>query len=389
MTTTPFPDPVGAAKSLRPQIVAAREEIDGSRRLPPALSDAMTKANLFQLYLPASMGGPETDPITAYHAVEQVSIADGSAGWCCFVSSGVSMYSGWVPPQLGRELFGNPPDLRIAGSFRPEDTARAVDGGYRVNGRWDFASGIHHSNWLFFNCIVLDENVPRRSGDGSHISRMMMLPVEQAEIHDSWSVMGLRGTGSNDFSVDDRFVPEDRTFALFSTPLESGPLFNPRASIVMTWTLLAANALGMAQGAMAALLQLATNYGSPTTPTLLRDRAPVQKVIGEAEAIINCARTYTLDAVGKTWAAMCKGKADPGPEILQGRLAVTHAVRESVRAIDLLYHAAGSHAVRQRNDLERYFRDIHTAVQHIGGLPSNYQYGGQVLLGLPPGASGW
>jgi len=389
MTITSIPDPVAAAHALRPQIVAAREEIDASRRLPPALVAAMAKANLFQLYVPASMGGPETDPIIAFYAVEEISIADGSAGWCCFVSSGVSAYAGWVPPSLGRELFGNPPDLRIAGSFRPQGTARAVDGGYRVDGRWDFASGINHANWLFFNCIVLDEKGPRLSKDGSPISRMMILPVGQAAVHDNWSVMGLRGTGSNDFSVDDRFVPEERTFVLFSAPLETGPLFNPRASMVTTWTLLAANALGMARGAMQAFLHLANNYDSPTTPTLLRDRAPVQEVIGEAEAIISCARAYTLDAVGKTWAAICERKADPGPEILQGRLAVTHAVRESIRAIDLLYHGAGSGAVRERNDLERYFRDIHTAVQHIGGLPSNYQYGGQVLLGLPPGASGW
>jgi alkylation response protein AidB-like acyl-CoA dehydrogenase len=140
---------------------------------------------------------------------------------------------------------------------------------------------------------------------------------------------------------------------------------------------------------MNAFLYLANTSGSPTTPTLLRDRAPVQAVIGEAEAIISGAKAYTLDAVGKLWVALCDGKDDPGPEILQGRLAVTHAVRESVRAIDLLYHAAGSHAVRRSNDIERYFRDIHSAVQHIGALPSNYQYGGQNLLGLPPGASGW
>lgn len=389
MTLTSITDPVAAAKALRPQIVAARDEIDSLRQLPEDLSDAMAKADLFQLYLPCSMGGPETDPITAFHAVEQVSIADGSAGWLCFVSSGVSMCAGWVPPSLGQELFGNPPNLRIAGSFRPQGTALAIEGGYRVDGRWDFASGILHANWLFFNCRVLDKNGPRLLEDGSPVSRMMVMPVSQATIHENWSVMGLRGTGSNDFSVYDRLIPEERTFVLFSEPLEPGPLYNPRASMVTTWALLAADALGMARGAMKSFLHLANTHGSPTVPTLLQDRTPVQQAIGEAEAIISCARAYTLDAVGKTWAALCKGKADPGPEILQGRLAVTHAVRESVRAIDLLYHAAGSHAVRKDNDLERQFRDIHSAVQHIGALSSNYQYGGQVLLGLPPGASGW
>ena len=389
MTTTSGSNPVAAAKALRSQIIAVREEIGASHQLPKSLSDAMAKADLFQLYVPRSMGGPETDPITAYQAVEEVSISDGSAGWCCFVSSGVSIYAGWVPPSLGRNLFGDPPDLRIAGSFRPEGTARAVEGGYRVNGHWNFASGIRHASWLFFNCAVLDDNGPRLLEDGSPASRMMMMPPHEATVHDNWSGMGLRGTGSNDFSVDDRFVPEEQTFVLFSDPLETGPLFNPRASIVTTWTLLAANGLGMARGAMNAFMRLAKSSGSTTTPVLLMDRATVQSVIGEAEAIISGARAYVLDAVGNLWTALCERKDDPGPEILQGRLAVTQAVRESVRAIDLLYHAAGSHAVRQSNDLERYFRDIHSAVQHIGALPYNYQYGGQALLGLPPNASGW
>ena len=173
MTLTSITDPVAAAKALRPQIVAARDEIDSLRQLPEDLSNAMAKANLFQLYLPCSMGGPETDPITAFHAVEQVSIADGSAGWLCFVSSGVSMCAGWVPPSLGQELFGNPPNLRIAGSFRPQGTALAIEGGYRVDGRWDFASAVGSFPILYEGVRGNEPRVPDKQ------SRKSIIPTRR------------------------------------------------------------------------------------------------------------------------------------------------------------------------------------------------------------------
>ena len=126
-----------------------------------------------------------------------------------------------------------------------------------------------------------------------------------------------------------------------------------------------------------------------STPVLMRDRTPVQTAVGEAEAIIGAARAYVLDSVGAMWEEACQGIDDLGPLVLQARLAITHAMRESVRAVDLLYYAAGTNAIHESNGLELYFRDLHTAGQHIAGLHSNFEYGGQVLLGFPPGGSGW
>ena len=393
MTTASQHDIVAAAKALRPQVIAARDEMDRHHRLPPSLVSAMDEAGLFRPFVPRSLGGAELDPLTAFRAVEQVSMADGSAGWCCFIAGSIGMFSGWLETAVARELFGYPSTLRGAGSFRPLGTARITDGGYIATGQWDFASGSNHANWLFLNCVVADENGPRLNVggplDGLPQLRMMSVPVEEGSIIDNWSVIGLHGTGSNDVAVSDLFVPKNRTFALTDHAVDVAPLCTFRSAMAVTFTPLAGNTLGMARGALDAFMDLAGARGTTMNMNLLRDRPPVQEVAGRAEAIVSGARAYVLNAVGTMWEAIQSGKEDLGDEVFQARLSITHAVHESVRAIDMLYHASGTNAVRSSNLLERYFRDVHAAMMHAGGLLANFEQGGRVAFGLPPGAPGW
>jgi alkylation response protein AidB-like acyl-CoA dehydrogenase len=277
----------------------------------------------------------------------------------------------------------------MAGSIRPEGEALLVDGGYRVRGHWDYASGINHANWLICTCKVVDASGPRLDADGAPETRTMLVPIEAVTVYDTWSVVGLQGTGSHDFEVDDVFVPVERTYFLFGPSQEAGPLYHPRFVMVHALTPLAGNALGMARGAMDAFVQLATGAGTTMSDTLLRDRPLVQTKVAEAEAIISAARAYLLDAVGTAWRAVCDGNPDPGREIALARLSITNAMRESVKAVDLLFHAAGTNAIHRKYPLERFFRDVHVAVQHVGGLPSNFDYAGQALLGLRPSDPGW
>ncbi len=393
MTSVGRHDMLAAAIALRPQIIAARDEMDRHRRLPPSLVAAMDDAGLFRTYMPRSLGGPELDPLSAFRIVEELAKADGSVGWCCFIAGSLSLFTGWLDTRVAREMFGTPPTLRGAGSFRPLGTATVTAGGYRVTGQWDFASGCLHSNWLALNCVVADENGPRLNAggplDGLPVLRMMSVPIDDARIVDNWSVVGLHGTGSHDVAVSDLFVPEDRTFALTDQPFETAALCSFRSAIATTFTPLAGHTLGLARGAMDAFQGLAGARATTMNMTLLRDRPPVQEVVGRAEAVISGARAYVLDAAGAMWEAVQSEKEDPGEEVLQARLAVTHAVHESARAIDMLYHASGTNAVRSSNLLERYFRDVHAAMMHAGGLLANFEQGGRVALGLPPGAPGW
>lgn len=123
------------------------------------------------------------------------------------IAGGISLLTGWLPADVGREIFGQPPDVRLAGSARPEGRAYPVKGGYRVKGRWDFASGIDHANWLHCTCIVMAGDAPRLTANGAPETRALLVPAQAAKIEDTWSVVGLCGTGSKDFIVDDVFVP--------------------------------------------------------------------------------------------------------------------------------------------------------------------------------------
>jgi indole-3-acetate monooxygenase len=153
-----FPEPVdlvAAAKSLVPLILVAREEGEQIRRVPLRVANALAAAGLLQMFLPRSMGGPELDPLTAFSAIEEISKADGSIGWCAMIATAGSLALGWLPAEIGRRFSGRPADFRCAGSLRPLGRAHPVDDGYRVRGHWNFASGIDHANWLFCTCIII------------------------------------------------------------------------------------------------------------------------------------------------------------------------------------------------------------------------------------------
>lgn len=381
---------LAAAAALVPLIRAHRDEAEAIRRLPAPVVDVFRQAGLLQIYLPRSMGGPEQSPLEFFQIIETLSQADGSAGWCAMIAGNISAFMGWLPAEIGRAMVGAPADFSAAGSVRPEGRATPVDGGYRVSGRWDFASGVHHARWLMCSCVVMDGDTPHVTEAGAPQTRTLWVPAESVRIEDTWSVMGMRGTGSHDFIVEDVFVPAERSFSLGGPPCEPGPLYNPRMTSAVLWTGTVGNALGIARGAIDAFVGLAGRSGTTMGRSVkLRDRPYIQARVGEAEAIVNAARAYVVSAVGEAWAAVCHGVPDPGREIAQARLSIVHGMHEAVRAVDLIFHAAGTNAVYTRNPLERHFRDVHVAVQHAAGLPGQYESAGKVVLGLRPSEPGW
>jgi indole-3-acetate monooxygenase len=384
-----IPDIVAAAMRLAPAVRAARDEAEQMRQTPPSLAAKITRAGIYQMYLPRSMGGPETPPLTVFRVVEELSKADGSVGWCASIAAGISQSVARLPVEVGRELAGTPADYRAAGSARTGGGAWEAPGGYRVKGRWNFASGIQNARWLYCTCVMMDGDTPRRSAAGVPVQRAPWVPRESVTILDTWSVMGMRGTGSQDFTVDDVFVPTARSCLSDAPPSETGALYNRRAWFVHLWTPSAANALGIARGAIDSLAEIAATEASTMSANLLRDRPMVQARIGEADAIVNAARAYVFDAVGRLWSTLCAGRTPSDQEIAQGRLALVHAMHESVRAVDKVFHAAGTNAIYTRLPLERAFRDVHVAVQHAAGLPGYFESAGKVLLGLRPTDPGW
>ena len=382
-------DIVAAARRLAPQIVAAREEAEQMRQTPATLARALADAGLYQMFLPRSVGGMEVEPLVAFEAIEELSKADGSVGWCAMIASDVAMITGWLPTETLRKMVGSPADFRAAGSLRPQGKAWPVDGGYRVKGQWNFASGIMNANWLYCPTVIMDGEKPQLTPAGTPKVRAMWLPIKEARIIDTWQTIGMRGTGSHDFIVDDAFVPEDRSCFIAEPPVEKGALYNQRLFLVALWVTTAGNALGIARGAIDTFVDIALRDASTQSTALLRDRPYVQSRVGTAEAILNAARAYVVHAVDAAWQAVRDGEPDPSRKIADARLAITHAIHEAVRTVDIIFHAAGTNAIYTRNPLERHFRDVHVVVQHNSAFPVHYETAGKVLMGLKPIDPGW
>src|SRR3978361_1240746 len=265
-------DPVAVARHLGPEIIAARQDAEQRRHLPAALADRLASAGLYRLYLPRALGGLELSPMTVFRVIETLSEADGSVGWCLMNSNGVSLYTGWLPPDVGRQMVGEPLTFRAAGSLRPQGRAKRVEGGYRLSGKWNFVSGLLNANWLSCPTVIMDGDRPELSAAGTTVQRTMWGPVSDETPIDTWSVIGMRGTGSHDLIIDDLFVPDAHTVSLTEPPMNAGPLSRSRLFLLLVQVLFAANAIGIARCAVNALVDLASREASTWSSVLLRDR---------------------------------------------------------------------------------------------------------------------
>jgi indole-3-acetate monooxygenase len=371
---------IDAAKGLAPQIQAFAEEIEQSRRLPQSLVDAMAQAGLFRLWIPRVLGGEETDPLTFVRVIEEISKADGAAGWCVALCGGNNVFAGYLPAEAAREIYANDPDVRTAGAFRPFGNARVVDGGYCVSGQWPLASGCQHSSWIVGGCRILDGDQPRLSPNGAPITRILFFPAKECEILDTWHSIGLRGTGSHDFAVADVFVPAAHSLSFREPPVASGPLY-ALPTIALFSTGLAAVALGIARHAIDILTALAETKMASRSRQSLRDDGTLQANVGRAEALLRSGRAFVYEVLSEAWEVVNTGQTLTLAQRAALWLASTHATNTAKEATELMFSAGGSASPYTSSGLERCVRDIHAVAQHIIVAVPNYQMVGQAFLG--------
>jgi alkylation response protein AidB-like acyl-CoA dehydrogenase len=375
---------IRAARELAPTIDAVRQAIERQRELPPSLVDAMGAAGMFSLWLPTSLGGPELTVVDYVRVIEELSRIDGSVGWCATVASAYSFFAGCLRPDVAHRIYDGGRTV-VAGAVTPSGKAFITDSGYRVTGHWSYGSGIRHSTWVLGNCVVHDRDGPRHGSNGAPEVRLVLFPTNATEVIDTWSVSGLRGTGSHDYRVADLYVPDDHTIS-YSAPhaVQTGTLYAmPLISLLAV--AIAAVPVGIARSAIDAVVALAaakTPYGSST---LMRDKPTVQADVARAEVLLGSARSYLFSMVDELWQEVARGAIASMQRRAMVRLACTYAAQASAQAVDLMYNAAGGTAIFETGRLERCFRDVHASTQHIATSTSNYETGGRVLLGLDPG----
>jgi indole-3-acetate monooxygenase len=384
MTETAF---LASARRLEPMVTELRGQFDQDRQLPGRLIDELSAANLFRMWLPLAIGGAELPPLQFLTVIEELSRQDGSLGWCTVIPAGYGRLAGALEEDVARTIFGTGKGV-LAGTLNPTGKAVAAPGGYRVTGRWSYGSSIGFSDWVLGNCITEDATGPCRAADGGPEFRLCLFPRAEVEVFDIWHVSGLRATGSNDFQVTDLFVPQQHTIPLVDfqpPPRRSGPLYaTPMTSTFVSC--LASVALGIARAAIESVIEIGAAKKTAGSSTVLRDKPLAQADLARAEGLVGAGRAYLFSELGMMWEDAVAGRAISLRARGQVRLAACHAMQSAIQAVDLMFQAAGGAALFQGSRLERCFRDIHTAGQHIAvSMQANVEPVGRVLFGLPPG----
>ena len=368
---------VAQARALRPLIMQHRDESDREWRLAQPVVEALVKLGAFRAVIPRAAGGEEWDWLTFMRVVEELSTVDGSVGWTMGVGGGVGgVVSGWLSADAARDVFSSDPIGLTAGAGQRNGLGRAVDGGYRLTGRWSFASGAAHASWFMGGYSLDDPAANPPPGPGP----MMFMPRQDVIVLDTWSVGGMRGTSSHDFAVDDVFVPTQYTADPANTvPHHSGPLYRLPFLLVLG-SGLGPLALGMARGAVDCFIELMARKQDRRGGMPLGDRLTVQERLAQAEAAIRSARAFFYEVAQELWETACAGGPLSPRQVTMFRLANMNATQSGRRAVDLVFHAAGTSGIYTANPLERIFRDIHVATQHRQGSPEEmYQVGAFIL----------
>jgi indole-3-acetate monooxygenase len=375
---------VVTARTLTPEIMVRAEEIELARRLPEDLAQKLAVAGLFRIAQPRVYGGAELHPSDIVRVIEGVSQADGSVGWCVMIAAVTATLAALLPERWAREIYGPNPLVITGGAVAPHGKAVPVPGGYRVTGRWQWGSGTQNCQWICGGSLVMDGDKPRLLESGDPELHLMVFAADQVEILDTWNPSGLRGTGSHDFQVRDAFVPEGRETILGVTPPQIGtPLYRFPFFGLMAVSVCAV-ALGIARRAIDEFVTLAAKKVPAWTQRPLAQRPTIQVQVAEAEAALRSARAFIFDAIDAAWDSASSGKKLSSDLRRDLRLAAAHAVRQSVKAVDLMYEAGGGSVIHTESPLQRCFRDVHVVTQHVLVNASLYEQTGKLYLGAGP-----
>ena len=375
---------VAAAKRIAPILIEDAEAGEKARSVTPRVVRAMQDAGAFRMTMPKSLGGIEADPVTQYEVIEALSVADGAAGWVAMIGSDAGYFAGRIPFELAKELFPDP-DLLSAGVATPSGTAERVAGGFRVKGRWAFASCCRHAAWFKGLCVVTENGKPVMGPAGRPQTRTVVLPIDEVEIVDNWHVTGLCGSSSNDIAVHDVFVPERRAVG---DAMSGAEAVEPPGPLYVYWMMLMCNVAGVPMGIArraideaAAIANRKLAYG---TQELVRDDRLVQTRLGRAETAWQAARAFIVATVDELWQTLLAEKPLPLELKSRFRQCNLHGFHVALEITQSMYALGGSTALYRPHPLERALRDQTVAANHLLVRESAYAEIGRVVLGIDP-----
>lgn len=347
---------------------------DEHGELAAPVVEALHEHRMFGMWVPASVpGGAELDPVSSLATIANVAYGDPSAGWVMMAASlAIGTGAAYLGDEAVDELFGGERMPVIAGQGTRPGKAVSRDGGYLLSGSWSFASGIKHATHIHTLGVIEETGEPR----------IFVLPVEQAKLIDNWDVMGLRGTGSIDYTTEDVFVPEAYThFAVTEKPQRGGSLYTIgiigfAAMCHSGW------ALGIGRRLLDELVALVAERGGAEGPQ--GSSASFQEQFAKAEAGYRSARAYVLEAWREAWDTLQSNESLSVRQHTLIRSAMTHVTAAAHEVAGFVYQASGTTGLRA-GTIQRLFRDMHAGTQHVIASPPVYQAIGRELAGLAQG----
>ncbi len=385
MTDTAFADALDAAHAVGPLILERADAAEHRGCLDDDVIAAMREHRLFRVLVPHDLGGLDLTIPQAVEVVRTLSTYDASVGWTYAIGVGGPLIGRFLDRQAFEAIFADP-DTLVAGSLNATaGRAEIVDGGYRFSGTAPFASGCRHASWLMAGAWVQRDGQPAFKDDRPEMIAGVM-PIARATINDTWSVSGMRATGSNDCTIDGVVVADECVFPWFDAePRFDTGVFGRIPLLMQFGPGLAASVVGAARGAQQQFIALATAKRPTGGLQLLSERAYGQMAAGEAEGLILAAEDTLAAASDLMWGLGERGQRFDVPTRVSIRMRLVTAVRLATRAVDLLHDASGMNAIAVPSPLERAWRDVHSASQHILLGVGRIEVGGRALLGLDPG----
>ena len=374
------------ARALAPLIAREADEIERTRRLTEPVVSALIENGLYRVLLPKSFGGAEAPPEVFMQVLEEVAKIDASTAWCLGQCSVCAMTAAYLDADAAQQIFNEPPGILAWGAIAHE--VQAVPGGYRATARWEFASGSRQASWLGAHVRIVEANgATRLKPNGTPEIRTILFPAKSATMYDVWDAIGLKGTGTDSYSVDDVFIPE-KFAALRDDPTalrEDGPLYKLTTYAVFGIGF-AAVSLGVARATLDAAIELARGKESVGIKPM-RDNNAVQGQLGRIEGDLRAARAYLYAAAAEVWRDLTRTGTVTEEHRVALRLASTWTIHRAAAVVDAAYHMAGATAVFSANKFERRFRDMHAIAQQIQARDTHYEDVGKTILAAGSGST--
>ncbi|MBF0661516.1 3-hydroxy-9,10-secoandrosta-1,3,5(10)-triene-9,17-dione monooxygenase oxygenase subunit [Rhodococcus sp. (in: high G+C Gram-positive bacteria)] len=375
-----------AVRELAPGLAARAAHIDESRRIPDETIAELVAAGVFRMLQPRRYGGIETDPMRFYEVVRALSAACGSTGWIASVVGVHPWHLALFPDRAQHDVWGRDESTLVSSAYAPVGRLRQVGDGYRLSGTWMFSSGCEYASWALLGGMVV-------GADGRPLDFVTALvPRDDYSIRDVWNVVGMRGTSSNEITVDDVFVPSYRVVRNFDTAnlrgpgqkVNAGPLYRlPFASLFATTV--AVPIVGVVEGcydeylaAMRERVRLSLGGGR------FADDPFAQVAVGRASSEIDAAVLQLERNIRELWRLAEAGDDIPFSLRLRTRRDQVRATERAVEAIDLLFKTAGGTSLFLGNVIERAWRDAHAGSMHVANEPERaFALYGKDAFGLP------